>query len=48
MDSVFVMSQLEEMVKAPRLLGDLLVKGLVCPFLSKLHIENSCQMLFAP
>ena len=45
METVFV--NVEKEVKAYRLLGDLLTTGLVCPFLSKLHMENSYRKLFA-
>ncbi|MGG3889618.1 hypothetical protein [Metabacillus fastidiosus] len=45
METVFV--NMEKEVKSHRLLGDLLTTGSVCPFLSKLHMENSYRKLFA-
>ncbi len=44
MGTVFRRIELE--VKSYLHLGDLLTTGLVCPFLSKFHIENSNRKLF--
>ena len=46
MDSVFVMSQLEEMVKSPRLLGDLLVKGISLPFFKQTSYRKQLSDAF--
>ncbi|MFO1443648.1 hypothetical protein KDN24_10570 [Bacillus sp. Bva_UNVM-123] len=47
MKTVFANVALEKEVKSHMLLGDLLATGPVCPFLSKLHMENSYRKLFA-
>ncbi|AVF23560.1 hypothetical protein ABNB59_04950 [Paenibacillus larvae] len=44
METVF--RSVEKEVKSYLHLGDLLATGSVCPFLSKLHIENSYRKLF--
>ncbi len=44
METVFRSIALE--VKSFLQLGDLRTTGLVCPFLSKLHMENSFRKLF--
>ncbi|WP_265622588.1 hypothetical protein [Bacillus paramycoides] len=41
MEAIFVNIELEKDTKAYMLFGDLLVVGPVCPFLGKVHIENS-------
>ncbi len=41
-----VISSIAEEVKSFLQLGDLRATGLVCPFLSKLHMENSFRKLF--
>jgi len=45
METVFANGLTEKEVKSYRLLGDLLSKGEVCPFLSKFHIENRFRKL---
>lgn len=44
MGTVFRCIEIE--VKSYLHLGDLLTTGLVCPFLSKFHMENSYRKLF--
>ncbi|MED3573100.1 hypothetical protein [Cytobacillus praedii] len=44
MEAVF--RSIAEEVKSFLQLGDLRAKGVVCPFLSKLHMENSSRKLF--
>ncbi|MDQ0273364.1 hypothetical protein [Cytobacillus purgationiresistens] len=46
METVFTNVVFKKEVKAYLLLGGLLVTGLVCPFLGKLHMENSYRKLF--
>ncbi|MBE5106323.1 hypothetical protein IGI01_13770 [Bacillus thuringiensis] len=47
METVFKNEVLKE-AKSYMLLGKLLAMGPVCPFSSKLHIENSDRKLFVP
>ncbi|MGN7400746.1 hypothetical protein ACTHO0_12910 [Cytobacillus praedii] len=44
MEAVF--RSIAEEVKSFLQLGDLRAKGVVCPFLSKLYMENSSRKLF--
>lgn len=47
METVFTNVVMEKDVKSYMLLGGLLAKGPVCPFLGKLHMGNSDRKLFA-
>lgn len=46
METVFTNVAVTNEVKSYLLLGGLLVTGLVCPFLGKLHMGNSDRKLF--
>ncbi|WP_195891664.1 hypothetical protein [Bacillus ndiopicus] len=48
METVFTNVELTKEAKSYLLLGGVLVTGPVCPFLSKLHIENSDRKLLHP
>ncbi|MGG3889616.1 hypothetical protein [Metabacillus fastidiosus] len=45
MAAIFINIELEKDTKSYMLIGGLLVKGPVCPFLSKFHIKNSYRKL---